>query len=45
MFFRGKRSGQVLPVVSGVQKHWWRWLLVGACLLAVAYFSGQFLRV
>ncbi|AEG15622.1 hypothetical protein Desku_2068 [Desulfofundulus kuznetsovii DSM 6115] len=24
-----------------VQKQWWRWLLVGACLLAITYFSSQ----
>ncbi len=28
-------------MVSRVQKQWWRWLLVGACLLAIAHFSGQ----
>jgi VanZ family protein len=29
----------VLQVVS--KKYWWRWLLVGACLLVIAYFSSQ----
>jgi VanZ family protein len=23
------------------RKRWWRWLLVGTCLLAIAYFSSQ----
>ncbi|WP_165613302.1 VanZ family protein [Desulfofundulus thermosubterraneus] len=23
------------------RKRWWRWLLVGACLLVIAYFSSQ----
>ncbi|WP_152946161.1 VanZ family protein [Desulfofundulus thermobenzoicus] len=34
-------TGRVLQVSFKVQKHWWRWLLVGVCLLAIAYFSGQ----
>lgn len=31
----------MLQVVSRVQEQWWRLLLVGACLLAIAYFSSQ----
>ncbi len=30
-----------MQVVSRVYEQWWRLLLVGACLLAIAYFSGQ----
>ncbi|MGB9826428.1 MAG: VanZ family protein [Desulfofundulus sp.] len=31
----------MLLLALKVQKQWWRWLLVGTCLLAIAYFSSQ----